>query len=134
MWNPLTPAEVIAAIGPAARDAARAGDLDPWMRGQLLSVYSGTRHLAAELGDVAPRVPEVARELAEAVRAGGLDDLAGALAAQTDPRVLAELTCQALDRLRVDDPRRARPLIQRALARAVALEIELLADAIEGPA
>lgn len=50
MFNPLTPSEMVTAIGRAAREAARGdeplGDFD---RGQLMSAYSATRHLAIEL-------------------------------------------------------------------------------------
>ena len=71
MWIPLTPAEVVAAMGAPARAAARAPErLAEWERAQLLSVYSASRHLAAELAGVEPHTPAVAAELAAVLRAG----------------------------------------------------------------
>ena len=50
MFNPLTPSEMVAAIGMAARTTARGdGELDEFDRGQLMSAYSATRHLAIEI-------------------------------------------------------------------------------------
>ena len=50
MFNPLTPSEMVTAIGLAARTAARGeGELDEFDRGQLMSAYSATRHLAIEI-------------------------------------------------------------------------------------
>ena len=146
MWNPLTPADVVAAMGGPAQAAARcAQELTEWERGQLLSVYSATRHLAAELGAVEPHVRAVADELGAALRsapptlpdAGGLTALAARLAATADPRAVAGLTCEALDLLRADGSATAeavRAALRAGLKRAVGLEVAALADAIEGAA
>lgn len=144
MWNPLTPADVVAAMGDPAQAAARsAEELTDWERGQLLSVYSATRHLAAELGGVEPHVRAVADELAAALRsappvlsaAAALAALAARLEATGDPRAVAGLTCEALDLLRADGSASAdtvRGDVRAALKRAVELEVGILADAIEG--
>ena len=50
MFNPLTPSEMVSAIGLAARATARSeSELDDFDRGQLMSAYSATRHLAIEI-------------------------------------------------------------------------------------
>jgi hypothetical protein len=50
MFNPLTPAAMVSAIGRAAREAARSQEpLDEFDRGQLKSAYSASRHLAIEI-------------------------------------------------------------------------------------
>lgn len=50
MFNPLTPAQMVTAIGRAAREAARSEErLDEFDRGQLKSAYSAARHLAIEI-------------------------------------------------------------------------------------
>jgi hypothetical protein len=50
MFNPLTPAHMVTAIGRAAREAARLQEpLDEFDRGQLKSAYSASRHLAIEI-------------------------------------------------------------------------------------
>jgi hypothetical protein len=50
MFNPLTPAQTVTAIGRTARTAARTETaLDEWGRGQLKSAFSASRHLAIEL-------------------------------------------------------------------------------------
>ena len=146
MWNPLTPAEVVAAMGGPAQTAARSPlELTEWERGQLFSVYSATRHLAAELGAVEPHVRAVADECAAALRsapaelpgAATLAALAERLEATADPRAVAGLTCEALDVLRADGSPPAaavRGALRTGLRRAVELEVGALADAIEGPA
>ena len=145
MWNPLTPAEVVAAMGGPARAAAHAGEeLGEWQRSQLLSVYSATRHLAAELAGVQPHVAEVAAALAGVLRAAPHDlaaaprltELAARLDDTADPRAMAELACLALDLVRADPSpaaREVRAAVRAELARAVRLEVAVLADAIEGP-
>jgi hypothetical protein len=145
MWNPLTPAEVVAAMGGPARAAAQAGEeLGEWQRTQLLSVYSATRHLAAELGGVEPHVAGVAAALAAVLREAPRDlaavprlsELAAELADTADPRAMAELACRALDLLRADRSPAAqtvRAALRAELARAVRVEVTVLADAIEGP-
>ena len=146
MWNPLTPAEVVGAMGGPAQVAGRSTqELTDWERGQLLSVYSATRHLAAELGAVEPHVPRIAAELAAALRtappvmadAAALGGCAARLDGETDPRALAGVACEALDLLRAAGTPEAaavRAGVRTALKGAVELEVGALADAIEGPA
>ncbi len=105
-----------------------------------------TRHLAAEIGGVEPRVGSVtadARRRTADLRPTSIPSSSplGALAAQldgtSDPRAAADLACQALDILR-NEPSDASPAVRSAvrtaLRRAVELEVQILADAIEGPA
>ncbi|CAB4880823.1 unannotated protein [freshwater metagenome] len=143
MWNPLTPAEVVAAMGGPTQVAARSRvELSEWERGQLFSVYSATRHLAAEIGAVEPHAAGVAAELAASLRAApdsiaGLREIAGRLEGTADPRVIAQLSCEALDILQADGSppaQAARAALRAVLRRAVELEVGALADAIEGPA
>ena len=50
MFNPLTPAQVVAAIGSTARGIARSDEtLSDYARGQLLSAYSCSRHITVEI-------------------------------------------------------------------------------------
>jgi hypothetical protein len=50
MFNPLTEAEIVAAIGRTSLQAAAAeGELSDFERVQLKSAYSATRHLSVEL-------------------------------------------------------------------------------------
>lgn len=145
MWNPLSPSEVIAAMGSPVRDAARGEEpLDDWQSGQLLSVYSATRHLAAEVGAVEPHLGELTGELAAALRSAAeppelvasLSQLAEQLRDVGDSRQAAEIACRALDLVRAEGSATAetvREQIHVALAHAVELEVRLLADAIEGP-
>jgi hypothetical protein len=75
MFNPMTPSELILAIGRVLRAAAdEDGPGDDYRRGQLLSAYSIARHLSAE---------EAARdELVEWLRT----EVAGGLEGDADPR------------------------------------------------
>ncbi|MCW3011558.1 MAG: hypothetical protein JWO90_1962 [Solirubrobacterales bacterium] len=144
MLNPVTPAEVVVAIGHAARDGARSEDPGAtFARGQLLSAYSATRHLATELSLFGPEVAAFAAEVARIAREGAGDDaapllaLAAVIAATEDAQRLGDPVCELLDLLRADGSPQAalvRAQVRAALARLGDREVELLADAIEGPA
>lgn len=143
MFNPLTPAEVVSAIGRAARDAARGGEeASEFSRGQLLSAYSLSRHLTVELDAYGPELEAFAADVAgwtaalpEAAGGGeALRALAARLEATADARELGTLTCELLDRLRVDESNTARELrarIQGRLRGVADREVELLAAVIE---
>src|ERR1700735_2733706 len=68
MFNPLTPSELVAAIGLAARATARGdGELDDFDRGQLMSAYSATRHLAIEIESFRAELSARCAAIADAV-------------------------------------------------------------------
>src|SRR5437764_1352693 len=114
MFNHLTPAEVVAAIGRAAREAAR-GDAvaSDYSRGQLLSAYSCSRHLTVELEAYGPEVRACAADVAAILREAGLGDLEET----ADGAQLGELVSEALDRLREDGSDTAREARERIHAR-----------------
>ena len=122
MFNPMTPAELISAMGRTTRDVARSDDPgDPFVRSQLLSVYSASRHIAVELEAFGPEL----RAFGEAV---GLDG--------ADPQTLGDEVCRLLETLRADpSPEASDQLaaVRGALVALVDREVDLLADAIEEP-
>lgn len=146
MFNPLTPETLITAIGNAAADAARAdGPASDFTRGQLLSAYSISRHLAAETAAL-PRLVEIAKEtLAPVFEATPRElDCHQALAEHsrrilqsTDPREIGTLASAAIAALREERDPTAERLLARArtaLRELSLTEVELLAERIEGPA
>lgn len=54
MFNPLTPSQVMLAVGAVLKSAASTPGHDDFSRSQLLSAYSVSRHLAAEQEAAAP--------------------------------------------------------------------------------
>ena len=110
MFNPMTPAEVASAIGITARDAARADEpLGSFGRGQLMSSYSGSRHLAVEVSSFGPEIERFAVELAcafDGMEGGGeiLTGVAARLRDSCDPRRVGEVLCELLDGLRQQQP------------------------------
>lgn len=122
MFNPMTQAELIAAMGRTARDAARAADpTDPFLRAQLLSVYSASRHAAVELA-------EFDGELRRFAQAAGVEP--------GDAGAVGEAVCALLERLRSDPSPQAAASLAAVRAALVVLadrEVDLLADVIEGP-
>lgn len=135
MFNPLSPSEVVAAVGAAARDAARAEDpAGEFARGQLLSAASASRHLAVELAQYAAPLRAFVEEVVQAVA----DEPSAAasvarLRAAADPRAVGEVVCDLLDALRSEDRTAALVQVHAALRRLSDREVALLADAIEGP-
>jgi len=140
MLDPLTPTEVVAAIGAAARAAARSTDPgDAFSRGQLASASSSARHLAVELESFAAERRALAATVADALEGhGGHAALAERLrSAGGDARAvpaLADTLCALLAELRADPLPEAAALRARvhAALRAMAdREVDLLAAAIE---
>jgi hypothetical protein len=144
MINPLTPAQYAAALGRAAREAARE-EQPPgaFRRGQLMSVYSGSRHLAVELSyfEAELRSFSTAAAAAVAETAIGVPDdavlrqFASELSGNCDPESIGGLVSELLGllrghrsgvfaELRVELQARLRDLCDR--------EVQLLAEAIEG--
>ena len=143
MFNPLTPAEVVAAIGVTARDAARSQDpAGEFERDQLLSAYSATRHLTAELVGYAPVLERFRTDLAERLRLarsgdGALDEVVARTAAalDTDPgtAVIGEVVSELLVALRAQSSQpavRLRADVHVLLRELADREGDLLADAL----
>ncbi|MFX7063735.1 hypothetical protein ABTH87_18940, partial [Acinetobacter baumannii] len=69
MFVPLTPAQMVSAIGATARQAARRQEPhDEFAQGQLKAAYSASRHLAIELDSFAPVLGEFAARVAAAAQ------------------------------------------------------------------
>ena len=67
MFNPLTPSQMVTAIGLAARAAGRGQEsLGRFERGQLMSAYSASRHLAIELDSFGAELREACETIAVA--------------------------------------------------------------------
>lgn len=134
MFNPLSPAQVVSAVGRAARAGARAdAHADEFTRGQLMSAYSASRHLAVELDTYEAEVRRFADDLAAAIDASGLMPAPPGLAGTTDPRDAGTIVCELLDRLRTDeDPRAAalRTQVRSLIVRLVDREVDLLEDGL----
>ncbi len=129
MFNHLTPAEVVSAIGQAARDAARGdGVTSAYARGQLLSAYSSARHVTVEIDAYPAELRAFAADLAAVV-----ESPAPELAAASGAAQLGALTCDALAQLRADGDDAAVRRIHERLRRLADREVELLAQVIEGP-
>lgn len=143
MFNPLTPAEVVTAIGVTARDAARseapAGEFE---RAQLLSAYSATRHLAAELVRYPAVFERFRLAVAERLRSAevgeeALADVVARTAAtvegETSVTAVGEAVSELLVELRArpsDPAARLRADLQGLLRSLADREVELLADAL----
>ena len=141
MITPLTPAQMVGAIGEAARAAARTdAPLNDFQRSQLLSAYSGTRHLAVELESFPPAIAAFCSGLADRLDAepqAGLPELA-ALASQlratADPRRAGEVVSALLNLLRAHPSPAAAALradVQTALRDLCDREVDRRADALE---
>jgi hypothetical protein len=138
MITPLTPAEVTAAIGRTARNVARSGEpLGEFERGQLMSAYSGSRHLAVELEAFGPEIERFCAGVAAAIDASELPEprsAAGKLREIADPRLAGETVCALLDLLRAHPSPAAAGLredVRASLRDLCDREVELLADVIE---
>jgi hypothetical protein len=98
MFNAMSTAEVVVAMGRVLSDAARTeGTRDDYQRGQLLSAYSVARHLAAETTAAA----ELLAWFREAVAVELDDGRAAAVRATSDPDRLGELVADTLAELRL---------------------------------
>lgn len=149
MFNPLTPAEMTVAIGAAARAAARSeGPLGAFDRTQLLSAYSGARHIAVELAAFDAELRAFSRTVSDRIAVAAealgsraphpveqrLTTLAGELREAADAGRVGELVCELLDLLREDPSEplsRLRGEVQGSLREVCDREVESLADAIE---
>jgi hypothetical protein len=143
MFNQLSTSDVVTAIGATARRAARsenpASDFD---RDQLLSAYSATRHLAAELSGYAPEWDRFRTALVQRLDAAeGVDEgasglvtaLRAALNENATPAAVAPPLCDLLSALRnVSGPSAAlRTDLRTELRRLADSEVDLLADALQ---
>ena len=133
MFNPLTPAEMVSAVGRAARAAAHApGGTADFTRSQLMSAYSATRHLAVEMTTSDAELRTFRNEVAASVRRADLEGrLSGHVAAieeATDAREVGSAICELLDVLR-DEELRVR--VHTLVARLVDREVDLLADGLD---
>lgn len=139
MFNQLTDAQVVSAIGATNRAVARSNSMSEFDRDQLMSCYSATRHLAAgltSLGPVHQRFAEtVCARIAEAAERGleELEALTARLRGTADPADLGPVLSELLERLRKDSSAEAVVLrrdLQRALRRLADQEVDVLADAL----
>jgi hypothetical protein len=138
MFNPMTPSEMVAAIGTAARTTARGdGELDEFDRGQLMSAYSATRHLAIEIESFRGELSARCAAIADAVdsESGGDADALGELAARLrgspDARGAGDAIGELLDLCREHGLSALRGEIRTQLRALCDAEVTLLADGIE---
>jgi hypothetical protein len=143
MFNQLTPADIVTAVGTTLRAAARSEDrTSDFERDQLLSAYSATRHLAVELSSFTPVLEGYAAAVAERVRAAEVEDeglgtdltaIAERLEADDiTPAAAGDAVGDLLARLH-DAPSAGGDLLRdvRALTRRLADdEVDLLAEAL----
>jgi hypothetical protein len=141
MFNQLTPAEVVTAIGATLRAAGRGEtEASAFERDQLMSAYSATRHLAVELSSYEPVFRRFADAVGARLRAGDVPDLAdelGRLARQLDgappPAAVGETICELFDLLDRSGSPQAEALrseIHVYLRSLADREVDLLADAL----
>jgi hypothetical protein len=144
MFAPLRPAEMVTAIGRAARTAGRAeGEPTEFERGQLMSAYSATRHLAVELDHFATERARLRDDVAAAVAVAtatlAADDpahawLDGMPTTSDDERALGEDLCVLLDACRdhPGEPWATLHRVVRGQLRALCdREVSLLTEVIE---
>jgi hypothetical protein len=142
VFNQLTPAETVTAIGATIRMAARRDEpASAFDRDQLMSAYSATRHLAAELAGYELPLVQFTAAVAASIRACPDPNLRGDLLSRADRvaasrdvamlgheigEMLAALGCSSSD---------AATALQRELhghLRSLAgREVDLLADALD---
>jgi hypothetical protein len=140
VFNQLTPAEVVRAIGVTARNAARSGDpASEFDRDQLMSAYSATRHLAVELASYGPVWREFTGALASQLRSasvepdGELARVCGAPGDVPDVAAVGTAVCELLARLDADGSAAAHALrtrLRRLLRELADREVDLLAEAL----
>ena len=133
MFNSLRTDQLIAGIGATARAAAGAtGAPDEYARGQLLSAYSVSRLLAAEVRAEAALFAWLREELLAALAEAGEDPAAAAAAARIeaagDALAIGEALVDLLAELRGRDPEPAlRPRLQAILREMAERELVALA-------
>jgi hypothetical protein len=144
MFSPMTTSQVVTAIGRAAREAARGdGPASEFSRGQLMSAFSASRHLAVELAEFPAELHEFASRVAHEIqqtqfvsRADELAALSNDLEKAADAARVGDLVSATLDLLREDSAPVAKALranLHRALRALSDREVDLLAEVIEGP-
>jgi hypothetical protein len=144
VFSPLSPADVVTAMGRATRDAARSDEpASEFSAGQLMSAYSVSRHLGVELAQFGPVLRAFADEVAADLRRGDslpygskLAASADELAQASDAQRVGDIVAAALDELRGDEAPAAQELrvqLRAALRRLSDQEVEMLAEVIEGP-
>jgi hypothetical protein len=140
MFNPLTPTEVVTAIGRTARAAAtseeQGSDFD---RDQLMSAYSATRHLAVEIESYGDPLDDFAAGLVELIEAcpasvPGIDPArhAARLRRCASGQEVGEAAASLVDDLVAAGEPGATLLadVHRRLRDLADLEVELLADGL----
>ncbi len=139
MFNQLTPAEVVTAIGTTLRGAARSDDqASDFERDQLMSAYSATRHLSVELASYPRELARFRAALSELLSAhpGVTGEVRGRAEAVIAARGIAELgdaLCELLAQLRSqdsDDARSLRVELRVRLRELADRETELMADGL----
>ena len=137
MFNPLTPSEMVSAIGLAARATGRGdGELDEFGRGQLMSAYSASRHLAIEIASFSGELSARCAAIADAVDRTGADEQLRGFAAQLreahDARAAGDAIAELLDACRRRPELDAlRDEVHAQLRMLCDAEVALLADGIE---
>ncbi|MGH2761667.1 MAG: hypothetical protein ACRDLD_03655 [Thermoleophilaceae bacterium] len=130
MFNQLSPAYMVAAIGNVLRAAARReGPPSEFERDQLLSAYSASRHLAVELESYEAELRRFVGELSRLAP----PKLSARLQGDVEFSVVAATTCDLVAALRADGSReaRARRAEVHALLRELAdREVDLLAEGL----
>jgi hypothetical protein len=144
MFVPLRPAQMVTAIGRAARTAGRAeGEPTEFERGQLMSAYSATRHLAVELDHFDTERERLRRDTEAAVAAAvaqlpagdpARDRVSGLLHASGDAAALGEDLCALLAECRAHDTEPwtgLRHTVHAGLRALCDREVQLLTEVIE---
>lgn len=143
MFNQLTPAAVVTAIGRTARSAARLeGPASDFDRDQLMSAYSATRHLAAELDGYALPFDEFTTAVARSLRTcpdlelrRALSGHAERVASSRDGAIVGQEIADALATVRQstsDVAPTLRAAIHAHLRSLADREVEVLAEALGG--
>lgn len=143
MFNQLTPAAVVTAIGRTARSAARLeGPASDFDRDQLMSAYSATRHLAAELDGYALPFDDFTTSVARSLRTcpdlelrRALSGHAEAITSSRDGAIVGQEIADALATVRQstsDVAPTLRAEIHAQLRSLADREVEVLAEALGG--
>jgi hypothetical protein len=143
MFNPVTPAQLVLALGRAARDAATGGEmLSEFDRTQLFTAYTAARHLSAEIEGYEPEIRCFGHDVAALIRPvlpqlrsrKPMADLLSKMEGVSDPRTAGDLTSAMLELLREDASEAAPALrrkIQSRLRELSEREIEILAGILD---
>lgn len=140
MFTPLTPAQMITAIGATARQAARRQEPpDDFSQGQLKAAYSAARHLAIELEAFGPALGDFSVRISAATQRAGaaagddaaaLDALAARLARTRDATHAGEAVCELLELCRAH-PGAAWAELRSEVHRALAMPCDSEVDALD---